>query len=188
MGLLETETELIRLIREDGDSDALQLLVQRYQPMIENFYHQYHISLYDRSDWDQIGYIVCHETCHIFNGSSGSKFGSFFKLRFKNHIIDTIRRQATNKRQANHLAQSYEMIIPTELPAKLIREYGHLENTTDYIKSIIADFSRLELQALRFMLGEIDLQAACALSNCTEEQLKRAGNRCQAKFLESLLN
>ncbi|WP_125761723.1 hypothetical protein [Companilactobacillus hulinensis] len=179
------EIELIRLVKEKNDT-ALESLVDRYRPMIDNLYFQYKIGLYDRNDWYQEALMVCYATCLIFDGASGSKFGSFFKLKFKNHIIDIVRRENTFKRQANQFACSYEKIIADDNSTEFIQNYVHLLDTSSYLEEAISDLSKLELVALQFLLGELKLQIACDIGGCNSKQLNRAANRCRMKIMQYL--
>ncbi|APX71100.1 sigma-70 family RNA polymerase sigma factor [Companilactobacillus allii] len=179
------EVELIELVKEKNN-EALESLVQRYKPMIDNMYFQYKIGLYDRNDWYQEALLVCYSTCQIFDGASGSKFGSFFKLKFKNHIIDIVRRENTFKRQANQFACSYELLIESNDPAEFIQNYVHLLNTSSYLEEAISELSALELVALQFLLGEVKLQIACEIGSCNSNQLNRAASRCRMKMMQYL--
>ncbi|WP_164509443.1 sigma-70 family RNA polymerase sigma factor [Companilactobacillus jidongensis] len=180
------ELALIKLVKEDANSIALESLVERYRPMIDNMYFQYKIGLYDQNDWYQEALIVCYATCKIFDGASGSKFGSFFKLKFKNHIIDIVRRENTVKRQANQLACSYEQVIIDESPNEFIKNYVHLLDTSSYLEQAVEDLSKLELIALQFLLGELKIHIACELAMCDTRQLHRAANRCRLKIMEHM--
>ncbi|KRK79794.1 hypothetical protein FD03_GL000496 [Companilactobacillus nodensis DSM 19682 = JCM 14932 = NBRC 107160] len=182
----DLEIKLIKSVKEDKDSPALKSLVDRYRPMIENMYGQYKIGLYDQNDWYQEALIICYATCSIFDGASGSKFGSFFKLKFKNHIIDIVRKENTVKRQANQLACSYEQIINEENSDEFVRNYVHLLDTSSRLEQAVAELSKLELIALQFLLGEIKMQMACDIAMCDSRQLNRAINRCRLKIVEYL--
>jgi Sigma-70 region 2. len=98
--MVTKESLWIRLVKENDDSHALEKLVKRYRPMIDNMYLQYYIVGYDRNDWYQEAFLVCYQTCVLYDGQAGSKFGSFFKMKFKNHVIDIIRRENAVKRRA----------------------------------------------------------------------------------------
>lgn len=178
------ELALINLVKEDKNSKALESLVERYRPMIDNLYFQYKIGLYDQSDWYQEALIVCYATCKIFDGTSGSKFGSFFKLKFKNHIIDIVRRENTVKRQANQLACSYEQVITDENSNEFVRNYVHLLDTSSHFEEMVKELSKLELIALQFLLGELKMHIACEMAMCDTSQLGRAANRCRLKIME----
>jgi hypothetical protein len=51
--MVTKESLWIRLVKENDDSHALEKLVKRYRPMIDNMYLQYYIVGYDRNDWYQ---------------------------------------------------------------------------------------------------------------------------------------
>ncbi|GAB5057136.1 hypothetical protein COSHB9_15240 [Companilactobacillus alimentarius] len=61
--MINNEVLWIELVKEKNDSTALNNLVKRYRPMIDNMYIQYFIDGYDRKDWYQEAFIVCYNTC-----------------------------------------------------------------------------------------------------------------------------
>jgi len=172
----------IQLVKENNDSTALVNLVRRYQPMINKMRLQYFISGYELMDWYQEALLVCYQTCFIFDGNSGSKFGSFFKLKFKNHVIDIIRRENAQKRKANIGTKPLDMV-----PVEEQKDVGAIENCErlelqGQIQNIIANFSDLELLSFQFLLGKISKDEACQRANCDLKQIERAIKRSELKI------
>ena len=160
----------IHRVKIDGDSVALNNLVKKYQPMIENAYKHYYVKSYDRDDWYQEAMLVCYQSCRLFDGTTGSKFGSFYKMKFKHHIIDLIRRENANKRKINGFTEElkshhYNMITAPS--------YKLAVELVDHIKKITGDLTTLELLALRFVFGEITLDEGCNLANCNVQKFRR---------------
>lgn len=57
---IRIEHDLITRVRDYNDSDALQQLVRKYQPMVDRMFKMYWLNGYDRNDWYQESYIVCY--------------------------------------------------------------------------------------------------------------------------------
>ncbi|WP_162261216.1 sigma-70 family RNA polymerase sigma factor [Companilactobacillus kimchiensis] len=172
----------INCVKENKDSIALVNLVRRYQPMINNMRSQYYINGYDINDWYQDALLVCYQTCNVFDGNSGSKFGSFFKLKFKNYIIDNIRHENAQKRKANIGAQSLDL-----MPIEEQRDIGAVENcgrlVIQYqIQEIVSDFSDIELVSFQFLLGKISKKDACKKAKCDLQRIELAINRAKTKL------
>lgn len=182
----KTEASLILRVRNENDSNSLQKLIKRYRPMIESLFQQYYIHGYDRNDWYQEAFIVFHETCVIFNGDNGSQFGSFFKMRFKNHIIDIVRRENTYKRQANQNAHSFEVYLVENHQAFVSNHHTKMVDLVNGLEDYFNDLSHREILAIRYLLGQIELSEACKRANCTEEQMIRAISRCKTKIKDRL--
>ena len=62
------ESLWIEQVRTNRDSPALDKLVKKYHPMIDNLAKHYYIVGFDREDWYQEAFIICYETCQIFDG------------------------------------------------------------------------------------------------------------------------
>lgn len=185
---VSVEKDLIVRVKNHNDSDALQLLIQKYQPMIDNMHNMYWLNGYDKSDWYQESYIVCYETCQKFDGTQGSRFANFFKMRFNNHIVSLIRAQRAAKRAVNVEACSYEELL---LNSESILEFLHkpAPRTMDlinHLEMLIEDLSDLELAAFQVILGDLSMQDVCERLNCTDQQLIRAASRCKTKISRRL--
>lgn len=184
-----TEANLVKRVKIENDSEALEILVRRYRPMVDNLFQQYHINGYDRDDWYQEAFIICHQTCLLYNGDSGSKFGSFFKMRFKNHIIDIIRKENTFKRQANQIAGSLDMELIDKTPEEFVSDHQiKMSDIMNDIDKCIDSLSRLEAIALLFLLGELSLELACLYGRCDSKRILRAVDRCKIKFRNYISN
>lgn len=185
---IRIEHDLITRVRDYNDSDALQQLVRKYQPMVDRMFKMYWLNGYDRNDWYQESYIVCYETCQRFDGSHGSRFANFFKMRFNNHIISLIRAQRAVKRQANNGACSYEDLVASgdsvldffKLPAPSVVDL------VTHFEILIEDLSDLELAAFRIILGDLTDEEVYQIHGCDEQQLMRASSRCKAKLRKKL--
>jgi len=173
------ESLWISQIRDDGDSIALSKLVDKYRPMIDNMKKQYFIISYDRDDWYQEAFDICHQTCKIFDASSGSKFGSFYKMKFGHRIIDLIRRENAEKRKINGITESIDTIDQSALTTP-----SHIQSIeyTDHIMNAAARMSRKELITLRYMLGDVTSQEACELTGCDNKALLAITYKCKRKI------
>lgn len=179
---VEQENQWITLIKEQDDSQALDRLVRRYRPMIDNMYIKYFIDGYDRNDWYQEAFLVCYQTCKLFDSNSGSKFGSFFKLKFQNHIIDIIRRENAYKRKANQGTESYDKLLVSGKLDDQIIENDDCVDISNQLEKIIAKMNCIELVAFQFLLGKISMHNACTEAKCDMKQIVQAINRCKKKI------
>ncbi|MQS44841.1 sigma-70 family RNA polymerase sigma factor [Companilactobacillus mishanensis] len=182
------ELSMIQLVRENDDSAALQSLMKKYRPIVDNFYKIYWIEGYDRNDWYQEAYIVCHQTCKIYDGDHGSKFANFFKMRFNNHIVSIIRAQRAIKRRANSETQSFESIMEKNenMFEFLTRPAPKMLDIVTHVETIISELSDLELIAFRVILGETTVEDACLRQQCDIGKLLRASSRCKNKIRRQL--
>ncbi|MQS75743.1 sigma-70 family RNA polymerase sigma factor [Companilactobacillus halodurans] len=172
----------IDCVKETDDSIALGNLVRRYQPMINNMKLQYFITGYDINDWYQDAMLICYQTCKIFDGNGGSKFGSFFKLKLRNHVIDKIRHENAYKRRANIHTKPLSFVdLDDDQDLTAIENCNWLE-VKDQIQDIIKDLSKMELLSFQYILGKISKEEACQLAKCDLRQIERAIKRCEVKI------
>lgn len=185
--LLE-EAELIKNVCNEGCSVSLEKLVKKYAPMIELTRKNFQLNLYERDDWFQEARIVCHKTCLLFDGSQGSKFGCFFKMRFHNHATNLLRSQMTYKRRSNHNTVSWnklEDFDPEFFEALLTSEFnvGHdIDFLSLEIDQYLQELTTIERQAYQVLLGEVSIEQACLNSDCDKRKMNRAIIRCKQKL------
>ncbi|AUI72682.1 hypothetical protein COSHB9_15250 [Companilactobacillus alimentarius] len=119
----------------------------------------------------------------VYNGKNGSKFGSFFKLKFQNHIIDIIRRENAIKRKANHCPESYDNLASNgKLNDRIVDDSEDAVDISNQFEKIMAKMSCLELIAFQFLLGKITKEDACESAKCDMKQILRAVRRCKNKL------
>lgn len=70
----------------------------------------YYIQLWQRSDWDQEGMIILAELLKQCPGieTDEDQLFRFFKVKFRNHVLDALRQQESYKRRLNR--QRYEEV------------------------------------------------------------------------------
>ena len=177
-----TEQLWIECVKENNDSSALVNLVEKYQPMVNNLRSQFFINNYEANDWYQDALLVCYQTCLIFDGNSGSKFGSFFKLRFKNYIVDCIRRDNAHKRRANIGTKPLESV-----PLAEQADVGAINDSSRIIiqkqlQEVLVEFSELELLAFQYLIGKLSKEDLQKQTKYDMKKIDSAIYRAQAKL------
>lgn len=181
--LLEQDLTWIAQVKNNNSSQALKNIFLKYQPLVEKYGQLYHIPLFERDDWYQEAWLVCYQTCLIFNGHQGSKFGSFFKLRLQHRAANLLREQLAVKRQSNFKAVSMEFLAENDPEMKcllnLSNSYANDSeiNLFDYQK-YVANLSPLELYSLKAWLGI----ASKTTNKYSERAVMRAAQRARIKL------
>ncbi|APU70859.1 RNA polymerase sigma factor SigI [Companilactobacillus crustorum] len=175
----EKELSLIEKVRDDEDSVALDKLVQRYRPMIDNMYSRYYITSFERNDWYQEALLVCYQTCKLFDGTSGSRFGSFYKMKFKHRVIDIIRRENSLKRKVNSLTEPFES---SDVKGLVIPCHKELVEFKEYFKYVSTKMNLRELIAVQYILGHISIEEACQNADCSKKSMRQAVYNCHQKI------
>ena len=61
---------------------------------------EYYLHLWEKEDWDQEGMICLHELLENhpdFKGNKNKEFYTYFKTKFRNRILDAVRKQEVIK-------------------------------------------------------------------------------------------
>lgn len=175
----EEEAVWIEQVRSNHDSNALSCLINKYRPMIDNMRAHYYIKSLDRNDWYQEAFWICYQTCNLFDGTTGSKFGSFFKMKFKHRVIDIIRKENSQKRKLNNIAEPLEKIDTKRLTIPSHRNQIELFDTLNYLAK---KMTKTEIVALRYAMGHLSLRQACEQAQTDERQIRQAVYSCHRKI------
>lgn len=175
----EDELLLVEEVKRNDDSEALAKLVEKYHPMIDNLASEYFITSFDRDDWYQEAFITCFDACKIFDGSTGSKFGSFFKMKFKHHVIDLIRYENATKRKVNGMTESLDEVDQSTMVS--LSQKNMIE-FVEQVRKAAGKMNHSELVALRFTFGNLNLDEACKQAKCSDKSLRSAASKCKKKI------
>lgn len=187
MKIFENENKWVAQVVNESDSRALKKLFNKYKPMVETVAENFYIRTFDHDDWIQEGLIVCHETCFKFDGSQGSKFGSFFKLRFENHARSLLRKELAKKRTLDKISSSYEESINNDsadygiLGSRVKNEYTLDPLELDGFYEIL---SEIEFEAFKVLMGKASMEEVCENYHCSVQQVNAAMARCKKKFVD----
>ncbi|WP_125767511.1 sigma-70 family RNA polymerase sigma factor [Lapidilactobacillus wuchangensis] len=185
MSINQNELVLIEAVQDHGDSQALESLVRKYQPMIGNAAQQFYFKLFDEDDWQQEARIVCYETCLLYQTTYNCQFGAFFKLRFHNHLRSLLRHELAFKRQSNQQSMPLENYLAEENVFGSVNYPTQLTTQTFFdMEQFLKTLSYFELQAFRVAMHQQTLTEACTHLECSEIQITRGIDRCHGKMRE----
>ncbi|MCH4056546.1 sigma-70 family RNA polymerase sigma factor [Lapidilactobacillus gannanensis] len=185
MSINQNELLLIKAVQDHSDSQALESLVKKYQPMICRAAQQFYFKLFDQDDWQQEARIVCYETCLLYRTDHNCQFGAFFKLRFHNHLRSLLRHELALKRQSNHQSLPLEDYLAEENSYGSICYPTQLKTQSFFeMEQFLKTLSYFELQSFRVACQQQTLEETCRHLDCTEEQVRRGIDRCHGKMRE----
>ena len=103
---------------------------------------EYYVHLWELSDWDQEGMLVLYELVSRYPQlvESESRLYVYYKTKFRNHILDILRKQESQKRKLDR--QAYEEV--SEIGHKLSLKELYLDELVilrDQLKSYQAQLS-----------------------------------------------
>lgn len=84
---------------------------QEVKGIVHKCRKEYYLHLWEKEDWDQEGMICLHELLKSypeFNENRDKEFYIYFKTKFRNRILDAVRKQESYKRRLDR--QVYEEV------------------------------------------------------------------------------
>ena len=89
----------------------LEKSYQEVKAIVHKCRKEYYLHLWEIEDWDQEGMICLHELLENypeFKKKKDKQFYIYFKTKFRNRILDAIRKQESHKRKLDR--QVYEEV------------------------------------------------------------------------------
>lgn len=134
----------------------LEKSYQEVKAIVHKCRKEYYLHLWEIEDWDQEGMICLHELLENypeFKKKKDKKFYIYFKTKFRNRILDAIRKQESHKRKLDR--QVYEEV--SEISHRL-GEGGLLLDDSyalqDMLRSYQADLGKEKLEHFERLLAD----------------------------------
>lgn len=134
----------------------LEKSYQEVKAIVHKCRKEYYLHLWEIEDWDQEGMICLHELLENypeFKKKKDKQFYIYFKTKFRNRILDAIRKQESHKRKLDR--QVYEEV--SEISHRL-GEGGLLLDDSyalqDMLRSYQADLGKEKLEHFERLLAD----------------------------------
>lgn len=134
----------------------LEKSYQEVKAIVHKCRKEYYLHLWEIEDWDQEGMICLHELLENypeFKKKKDKKIYIYFKTKFRNRILDAIRKQESHKRKLDR--QVYEEV--SEISHRL-GEGGLLLDDScalqDMLRSYQADLGKEKLEHFERLLAD----------------------------------
>ncbi|MFD1486202.1 sigma-70 family RNA polymerase sigma factor [Lacticaseibacillus baoqingensis] len=176
---MEKEATIQLVQRAQADSDAFAQLFAQYLPLVKKLLYTYHLPNYDRDDWYQEARIALLNAARRYNGSSGSRFGAYFRLVLNAHLASVMRYALAKKRRGD--IETLVIAEPVDRPKEL--QLGQeVENgllIAIQVEELFQSLSSLEAQAVLNAIAPLARSAG---------QLARAQERAKRKVVQFALD
>lgn len=176
-----TPEEIAMIALAKTDSQAFEELFQKYLPLTLKTVAPYHIRGYEVDDWLQEARLAMLKALDHYDGSNGSKFGSYYRMVLLSYVKSLLRRFLAKKRRADASA------IPVEDPLAENQQFrlpiDHVEKSL-VNRLLLAEFVPLLSPIERMTLLVILADNATPL---TPQQI-RARDRVRRKLIRFLLD
>lgn len=179
----KNDEELIELAKL-GEDKYLEILLERYKPLILSLANRYFIRGQDRDDVIQEAMIALFKSIQAFDAEKQTSFAAFVKTTTQNHMIDSIRKsEAKNNRVLSDAVSIENMKFFIE--DEQAEDFGiHEEELQDLLsnESFKANFSDLEWQVLNLRLFKLSYNDIAKELDVKEKVVDNALQRIKQKL------
>lgn len=179
----KSDEELIKLAKT-GDDIYLEILLERYKPLVLSLANRYFIRGQDRDDVIQEAMIALFKAIQAFDTEKQTTFAAFVKTTTQNHMIDSIRKsEAKNNRVLSDAVSIENMKFFIE--DEQSEDFGiHEEELQDLLsnESFKANFSDLEWQVLNLRLFKLSYNDIAKELDVKEKVVDNALQRIKQKL------
>lgn len=179
----KSDEELIELAKL-GEDKYLEILLERYKPLILSLANRYFIRGQDRDDVIQEAMIALFKSIQAFDAEKQTSFAAFVKTTTQNHMIDSIRKsEAKNNRVLSDAVSIENMKFFIE--DEQAEDFGiHEEELQDLLsnESFKANFSDLEWKVLNLRLFKLSYNDIAKELDVKEKVVDNALQRIKQKL------
>ena len=107
-----------KLKAEKGGKQMLEKYYEKVKGIVHRCRKDYYLHLWEKEDWDQEGLICLYELleAHPELVEEEKKLYVYFKTKFRNRILDSVRKQESQKRRLDRMAYEEVGEISHRLP------------------------------------------------------------------------
>ena len=179
----KSDEELIELAKL-GEDKYLEILLERYKPLVLSLANRYFIRGQDRDDVIQEAMIALFKSIQAFDVEKQTSFAAFVKTTTQNHLIDSIRKsEAKNNRVLNDAVSIENMKFFIE--DEQTEDFGiHEEELQDLLsnESFKSNLSDLEWQVLNLRLFKLSYNDIAKELDVKEKVVDNALQRIKQKL------
>lgn len=179
----KSDEELI-ILAKTGDDNYLEILLERYKPLVLSLANRYFIRGQDRDDVIQEAMIALFKAIQAFDTKKQTSFAGFVKTTTQNHLIDSIRKsEAKNNRVLNDAVSIENMKFFIEDEQN--EDFGiHEEELQDLLSNeeFKSNFSDLEWRVLNLRLIKLSYNDIAKELDVKEKVVDNALQRIKQKL------
>jgi len=181
-----TEYELIVLVREQKDEDALKILLKKYSPIIGKIASTYYGVGYDYQDFFQEGRIAFVRAIETFDENANSTFYAYSMTCVRNALISIYRKLKRNT-GLDQLIDDMEEInkIGVAVNSNYVKQMDKFLNEKMIIEEALVSkelLSNLEKQCLKYFLLDNDYKEVATILGVSPKKVDNALSRCKSKL------
>lgn len=181
-----TEYELIVLVREQKDEDALKILLKKYSPIIGKIASTYYGVGYDYQDFFQEGRIAFVRAIETFDENANSTFYAYSMTCVRNALISIYRKLKRNT-GLDQLIDNMEEINKTgvAMNTNYVKQMDKFLNEKMIIEEALVSkelLSNLEKQCLKYFLLDNDYKEVATILGVSPKKVDNALSRCKSKL------
>ncbi len=182
--LKASDEELIKLLRE-GNSEACDILIRKYMPLVKKSPRFYYLEGGDREDLIQEGMLGLFKAVREYDFKRDSSFYTFAKHCINNQIFSAIEAAGRKKHKALNESVSFEALPDRDIenlvssnPEAMLVEEESAKELLEYIYGLL---SPMEKRVLELYIEGMDYHAIAAKIGKSEKSVDNALQRIKTK-------
>ncbi|GGE37348.1 sigma-70 family RNA polymerase sigma factor [Streptococcus himalayensis] len=84
--------------------DQFEAMYAKVRGIVLRCRKDYYVQLWEQEDWEQEGMLVLYQLLKQHPELGEEKLYVYYKTKFRNHVLDVIRKQESQKRKLNRMA------------------------------------------------------------------------------------
>lgn len=176
----EETDELLIIKSREGNEECLQVLLNKYRPMVTYLASTFSVSYDEREDLIQEGLIALYFALKVYDFKSAS-FSTFASLCVKRAIISALRKTAKKGNVPKELIVA-ENFCEVGLDNNPETSYIARENFNDFSNKIKASLSEFEYTVLTAFLKCSNYAEMCEQLHITRKEADNALQRARRKI------
>lgn len=186
-----TLEELVVILQRQYCEEMFDHITKRFMPLIKSYARQIYVPNFEMEDYYQEGRIMMLEAIKTYDTAKQRVFSGFYKLLYKNQLINLSRAEAATKRgggvmelpldyhsNKTHDDFNFLNIIENKYHISAYDSLELKEKRSLYLDSL----SALEFDVFTCFLNGLNLIEVATALNISKRQVQSAFDRCRLKL------
>ena len=179
-----TDYQLIILVREQNDEEALTILLNKYSPIIGKIASTYYGVGYDYQDFFQEGRIAFVRAIETFDNNVNASFYAYSMTCVRNSMV-SVYRKLKRHTGLDQLVDDVEEISRSLVNVNYVNQIDNRLNEKMIIEEALVGenlLSNLEKECLKYYLLDHDYKEIAAILGISPKKVDNALSRCKTKL------
>lgn len=184
--------EIVINLQKNYEEESFLMLFNQFEPLFRCSEKTYRISGYLREDYYQEGRIALMQAIKTYNIERAAYFASYFKMVYKNQLLNVIRKQTAVKRGGNRKDVSIDKLMESDYISRAKAEElleDHIGTNPEELavvkeceEEFFKNLSKLEIKVMRYYLRAYTFDEIAEELGQSKDRVCNAYDRCRQKL------